>query len=187
MNNSNFDIDKLLEKGQIETELELEQSISAYKKLRILVRDNPSLKKKRKGLSNLIHEYESIHWSITTKIAKGKIKQSDEAEKIVEQEDAFISRRKEIIKIKLKSLKLNQQEFGKILGHNSKSYMSELMTGVRPFSLKDLIVISSLLKIDLNDLVFRSIPLEERRKIKSAIKKLGKPKLKLNTREFAFV
>lgn len=104
---------------------------------------------------------------------------------MVEEEGQFYQKRKELIKSKLSKLNLNQQEFGRILGHTSKSYMSELMNGVSPFSLKDLILISRLLKIDLEDLVFTIIPPEERKKIERSIRKLDKLKLKLNPGEFA--
>ena len=98
----------------------------------------------------------------------------------------FIEARKKLIKAKLKRLGLNQQEFGKILGHDSKSYMSELMNGVVPFTLKDLIVISKLIKISLNKLIPTQIPDEEKSKIEKTINKLGKPKLKLDKNEFTF-
>ena len=181
-----FDLDNLIERGKIATELELEQASNADRKLRLLVEENPGLRKKRKELRELIYAYESKHWSKTSKISKRQIEESDEAELLVGQQEEFIRMRKELIKSKLSKLNLNQQEFGKIIGHKNKSYISELMNGVSPFSLKDLIVISSLLKVDLNDLVFTTIPYSERTKIEKAIKELDKPKLKFDNKEFAF-
>ena len=121
-------------------------------------------------------------FNIDILLQKGEI----ESELELEQQEKFIRKRKNLIKSKISKLNLTQQEFGKILGHKNKSYISELMNGVSPFSLKDLIVISRLLKKDLNDLVFTAIPFTERRKIEKTIKELDKPKLKLNTKEFAF-
>lgn len=181
-----FDIDFIISKSQIESELELEQCLNAHRKLRFLVKENPDLKKKRIILSDMIHEYESKHWSMNSTTSKQQMFDSDEAEILVEREEKFIESRKKLIKSKLSKLNLNQQEFGQIIGHNSKSYMSELMNGVNSFSLKDLIVISKLLKINLNDLVFRTIPIQQRRKIEQTIKKLAKPKLMLDSKEFAF-
>ena len=50
--------------------------------------------------------------------------------------------------------------------------MSELMNGVSPFSLRDLIVINRLLKIDLTDLVPTFLPQSDRVKIRISIQKL---------------
>ena len=88
------------------------------------------------------------------------------------------------IKIKLKKLNLSQQDFGKILGHHTKSYISELMNGIRPFSLKDLIVINRLLQIDLTDLVPTFLPLTERIKIRTSVEKLQNPGLYLSSDDF---
>lgn len=182
-----FDLNKLLKAGAIKSELELEQASQADRKLRLLEAENITAKKKRKKLRELIYAYEKKHWSSKSKINKKKIDESNEAELLVEKQEEFFRNRKKLIKSKLSKYNLNQQEFGVILGHKNKSYISELINGVNPFSLKDLIVISKLLKIDLNDLVFRSIPIEERIKIEKTIRKLDKPNLKLNRNEFALV
>lgn len=179
-------IDDLLKKGTIESELELEQALHADRQLRLLIKDNPILKKKRMELREIISSYEAENWSLNSRISKKQMEESDEAEILLEAERKFNQKRKKLIKLKLTKLNLTQQEFGQVLGHNSKSYMSELMNGISPFSLKDLIVISRLLKIDLNELVFTAISYEERRKIENTIKKLDKPKLKLDTKEFEF-
>ena len=185
MKTSAFDLDVVIKRGKIESELELEQALFADRQLRLLAKVDPSLKKKRTKLREIIGDYESKNWTLDSKVTKRQIEESNEAENIVEEEGEFYQKRKELIKSKLSKLNLNQQEFGMILGHTSKSYMSELMNGVSPFSLKDLILISRLLKIDLEDLVFTTIPLEERKKIERSIRKLDKPKLKLNPNEFA--
>ena len=65
--------------------------------------------------------------------------------------------------------------------------MSELMNGVSPFSLKDLIVINRLLKIDLTDLVPTFLSQIEREKIRESILKLKNPKIKLSKEDFVLV
>jgi transcriptional regulator with XRE-family HTH domain len=109
------------------------------------------------------------------------------AELLAEKERQFIQKRKELIRKKLKSLNLSQQDLGGVLGHRSKSYMSELVNGVSPFSLKDLIVLNRLLKIDLTDLVPTFLPQSDRAKIRTSIQKLDNPKLKLSKDDFALV
>ena len=186
MNITPFDIDELLKRGKIESELELEKSHQADRQLRLLSKENPSLNKKRMNLRDLISSYEAEHWSLSSKITKKQIEESDEAELLAEAERKFNQKRKQLIKSKLTKLNLSQQDFGQILGHGSKSYMSELMNGVSPFSLKDIIVISRLLNIDLNELVFTEISFMERKKIERIIKKFDNSKLKLDTKEFVF-
>lgn len=181
-----FNIDQLIKQGEIRNELELERASLAERKLRLMSEEIPAAKIKRMKIRELIYAYEAKHWTNRNKISESQIEQSDYAEKIVQGESDFINARKKLITSKLKKHGLNQQEFGKILGHNSKSYMSELMNGVVPFTLKDLIVISKLLKINLNKLIPTQIPEEEKTKIANIIKELGKPKLKLDKKEFAF-
>lgn len=182
-----FELDKLLKEGEIKSELVLEQASHADRKMRLLESQNPTIKTKRKKLREMIYDYERKHWSSKSKISQRRIEESDKAELVVLKQEEFIQKRKAIIKSKLSKYNLNQQEFGRILGHKNKSYISELMNGVNPFSLKDIIVISTLLKIDLDDLVFKSISIEEQQKIEKAIISLDNPKLKLNRKEFAFV
>ncbi|UZO82350.1 helix-turn-helix domain-containing protein [Aquimarina sp. ERC-38] len=175
-----FDISQLIEAGKIQDELDFERALIADRKLRILSKENPKFKSIRKKLRDLIESYEKQNWSANSKISDKKLRESDIAELIAEKERLFIQRRKELIRKKLKSLNLTQQEFGEILGHRNKSYISELMNGVSPFSLKDLIVINRLLKIDLTDLVPTFLPQSDRIKIRTTIKKLNNPKLKLS-------
>jgi len=99
----------------------------------------------------------------------------------------FINRRKKIIKQKLKGYGLTQQDLGVILGHNNKSYISELMNGIIPFSMKDLINIHRILKIELKDLVPTFLSHDERVRIKNSIDKLSSPKVKLNKDDLALV
>ena len=182
--NTQFDIKKLIELGEIQNELDFERALIADRKLRLLSKESPKFKAQRKKLRNLIEAYENKTWSPKSKIDNKKLQESDIAETIAEKERQFIERRKELIKAKLISLDLNQQDFGLILGHRSKSYISELMNGINPFSLKDLIIINRLLKIDLTDLVPTFIPQTEQVKIRASIEKLENPKLKLSKDDF---
>lgn len=182
-----FDINRFLEKGKIQNELDFERALIADRKLRVMAKENAELKAVRKKLRDLIEAYESKTWAPDAEISEDKLKESDWAEQTAEKERVFIHNRKKLIKSKLKELDLSQQDFGIILGHTSKSYMSELMNGVCPFSLKDLVVISQLLKIELNSLVPTFLPQKERIKIKCSIEKLDNPKLSLSENDFALV
>jgi len=181
-----LDISKQIESGKIQNELDFERALIADRKLRILSKENPKLKPLRKKLRDLIEHYENQNWNAETKISDKKLRESDVAELIAEKERLFIQRRKESIRKKLKNLNLTQQDFGKILGHGNKSYISELMNGISPFSLKDLIVINRLLKIDLTELIPTFLPQSDRAKIITTIKKLNNPKLKLGKDDLAF-
>lgn len=179
-----LDISKLLEIGIIQNELDFERALIADRKLRVLSKEDSKYKVIRKKLRGLIENYENKNWSSNSRITDEKIQESDLAELIAEKERQFIQNRKELIRKELKKLELTQQNFGAILGHRSKSYVSELMNGISPFSLKDLIVINRLLKIDLTDLVPTFLPQPDRVKIRTTIQKLDNPKLKLSIDDF---
>lgn len=181
-----FDVNQLIESGKIQNELDFERALIADRKLRVLSKENPKFKSVRKKLRDLIEQYENQNWSSDSKISDKKLFESDIAELIAEKERLFIQRRKELIRKKLKNLNLTQQDFGKILDHPNKSYISELINGVSPFSLKDLIVINQLLKIDLTDLIPTFLPQSDRVKIRTTIKKLDNPKLKLSKDDLSF-
>ncbi len=180
-----FDMDKVLEQGNIQNELDFERALIAERKLKLLSKEDPGFKLARKKLRSLIEVYENKHWSTDSVIPAKKIQESDLATIIAEKERMFIERRKTLIKAKLKRLNLSQQDLGTILGHNNKSYMSELMNGINPLSLKDLIVINRLLKIDLALLVPNVLSQADRVKIQASIEKLQNPKLKLTKDDFA--
>lgn len=182
-----FDISQLIEAGTIKNELDFERALIADRKLRVLAKKNPKLKPVRKQLRNLIAQYEMQNWSANSKISDKKLQESDIAELIAEKERLFIQRRKALIRKQLKSLNLTQQDFGIILGHRSKSYISELMNGISPFSLKDLIVINKLLKIDFTDLIPTFLSPSDQVKIRTTIEQLNNPKLKLNRDDFVVV
>jgi antitoxin component HigA of HigAB toxin-antitoxin module len=170
---------KILQKGSISSELELEKALIIERKLRLMMKENPELSESRNQLRTIIKEYEKLNWSRNAIISDEKIEESDSAEFIAEKERQFLANRKEIIKSKLTELGINQQDLGMILGH-SKSYISELINGVNPFNLKDLIIIHNLFNIKLEILIPTTIPQKESRRIKTSILKINKPKLKLD-------
>jgi hypothetical protein len=120
------DLNKLLDKDIIGNELDFERASILDRKLRVLVHEHPELADKRKKLDAMLQEYEDRVW-INAEITEEKIQESDIAEAIAEQEREFIFQRKNLIKVRLKGLSLTQKDLGKILGHTSISYMSELM------------------------------------------------------------
>lgn len=182
-----LDISKLLEEGSIQNELDFERALIADRKLRVLSKEDSNYRDIRKQLRDLIEDYENKNWPSETEITDKNIQESDLAELIVEKEHQFIENRKSLIKEHLKKLDLTQQELGQILGHKSKSYMSELMNGLSPFSLKDLIVIHRLLKINLTELVPTFLTQSDQIKIRESILKLDNPKLNLSKDDFELV
>jgi len=166
-----FDINDLLESGSIGDELDYERALIFDRKLRVLSKENPELKLVRKKLRDLIEKYETTHWSSDHPSGK-RLRENEAANRIAELERLFIHNRKNLIRKKLKSLGLNQQDLGLILGHPSKSYMSELMNGICPFTLRDLVVIHRLLKIDLSDLVPTFLSTQERLQIDTSVARL---------------
>lgn len=73
-------------------------------------------------------------------------------------------------------LEITQENLASILGHKSKTHMSELMNGIKPFTLKDLIIINHLLKIEISILIPIFLSTEEQTKINKAVEKLDKSK-----------
>ena len=108
--------------------------------------------------------------------------EAETAEQIVEIERRFIAQRKEVIRKKLKTFDMNQTDLAILLGHK-KSYMSELINGVSQFSMKDLVIIHRVLRIDLAKLIPTYLQNETRERIKQSIEQLNKPKLKLTKKD----
>jgi transcriptional regulator with XRE-family HTH domain len=182
---TNFDVDKIIKSGKIDNELDFERALIADRKLRLLAKEDPDLKSIRKELRNIIHNYENSEWSDKS-VTEDKIAENDIAGDVAEKEREFVDKRKALIKERLKALNLSQQELGLILGHKSKTYMSELMNGLCPFSLRDLIIINRILKIETNYLVPNFLSKNDQIKVKSAIEKLNKPKIKLTKKDLIF-
>jgi hypothetical protein len=59
--------------------------------------------------------------------------------------------------------------------------MSELVNGIKSFTLKDLIIINRLLKININVLIPVFLSKEDQIKIKEVVVKLNKPKVRLTS------
>lgn len=64
-----------------------------------------------------------------------------------------------------------------LLGHRSKTHISELMNGIKPFTLKDLVIINRVFKIELTKLVPVYLSKEDQIKVKKALKQLGKSEI----------
>lgn len=177
---------KIIQKGFISNELELEKALIIERKLRLMINENFELSETRNQLRAIIKNYENINWSKNAIITDEKIKDSNLAEFTAEKERKFLATRKEAIKSKLTEMGINQQDLGLILGH-SKSYISELINGINPFTLKDLIIIHTLFNIKLECLIPTTIPQKESKRIKSSILKINKPKLKLAKEDLVLI
>lgn len=183
---THFDIEKLIENGSITNELDLERAMIADRKLRLLAKDNLHFKNLRSKLRDLIEAYENKEWSDLNDLTNEKIDESDKSEIIAEQERIFIENRKQQIRKRLKSLDLTQEDLASILGHKSKTHMSELMNGIKPFTLKDLIIINRILKIDIKELIPIFLSNDDQIRIKMVVKELNKPQLKLEKGDLMF-
>lgn len=180
---THFDIEKIVKSGLISNELDYERALIADRKLRLLANANLHFKNLRLKLRDLIEKYENSVWSDVDQIDQDKLLESDKFERIAESERLFIENRKQSIRNKLKVFDLTQENLASILGHKSKTHMSELMNGIKPFTLKDLIIIHRLLKIEITLLVPVFLSKEDQTKVKDAIKKLDKPKLKITSED----
>lgn len=176
---THFDIEKMVAEGAISNELDYERALIADRSLRLLAKEDVHFKKLRAELRDLIEAYEKQHWANSNEIDASKVLESDQAEKIAELERLFIQERKEAIREKLKDLKLTQEDLAKLLGHRSKTHMSELINGIKPFTLKDLVVIHRLLQINIDTLIPTFLSLDDEQKIKAAVRKIAKPGLML--------
>ncbi|MCK5824589.1 MAG: helix-turn-helix transcriptional regulator [Ichthyobacteriaceae bacterium] len=150
---------------------------------KIETEDDSSLKSVQQHLLALIEKYEKEHWSNETSISDEQVKESDNAEKIVNAENIFIKKRKTLIKDKLKESGISQKDFGGILGHKP-NYISELMNGIRPFSRDDIVVIHRLFDLDFNDLIPTFLKEEVTTHIKTTLKKLRNSKVGLKIKDF---
>lgn len=167
----------------LSSELEFEKASSLYLKLRVLVKEDDSYIPVRRHVRKLIKKYELEHWTEEENVTDEQVKESDLAEQLVQLENLFYQRRKELIKLSLKSNDLNQSDLAKLLRH-SKSYMSELINGLRPFSKEDIVVMNRLFKISLEDLMPTFIKDERASHIRRTLKSLPNNKIKLTRKDF---
>ncbi len=167
---------------QLDNEYDLQKALLLDRKLRLMVKENPDLKPIHDKLFYLIQDYEEKKWSDSDNIPDNQFNEAETAEQIVEIERKFIIQRKEIIRKKLKSYDMNQTDLAILLGHK-KSYMSELINGVSQFSMKDLVIIHRVLRIDLVKLIPTYLQNETRERVKKTISQLNKPKLRLRKKD----
>src|SRR5690606_37392071 len=109
-----IDIREIEKIERLENEYDLEKASLLERKLRLMIDENPGLKPLRKKLRDLIKEYEDREWSDFDKIKDSLIKESDEAEDIVNYEQKFVNKRKDAIRKKLKEYDMTQQDLGLI-------------------------------------------------------------------------
>jgi len=173
-----LEIDNILNLNELKNELEFERATVIYGKLRWMVKEDSSLESLRQHLKSLIMQYEKTHWVEESEINDEKIAESDIAEKIVNSENVFIQKRKELIRGKLKEIGISQQDLAKILGHRP-NYMSELINGVRPFSRDDIVVLHRLFGIDFKNLIPPFLKAEVTNHIKSTLQELKNTKIRL--------
>ena len=185
-----LDIKNVLRRGFISDEIEFERVLILYRKLRLVKENRPELAESYNHLRVLIKNYEEENWNNETEITEDRINESDTAEFLAEQERLFLKQRKQLIKTKLKAFDLNQQDLGILLGH-TKSYISELINGIHPFSNKDLIIIHRIFGIKLEALIPTMIPPMEQSRLKDSLAKINKPnfysKLKTKNQGVAFL
>jgi transcriptional regulator with XRE-family HTH domain len=167
-------IDNIFKIERFESELDVERASVLRRKLRLMAKDDPKYISANKRLKELITEYEARVWNPDKKISDQQIAISDLSAEIAEAERKFYQKRKQIIREKLKEYGLKQEDLGKLLGH-SKSYMSELINGIKPLSKTDISLIKNLLKIDIADLFPAVVDVETRLKVKKSIEELNNP------------
>ena len=173
-------IERVIKKGTITNELDYDRALIADRKLRLLAKESPHFKTMRSKLRDIIVQYESSEWNDIDKIDDKKLIESEKSEHIAEQERLFIENRKQAIRKKMKEADLTQENLASILGHKSKTHMSELMNGIKPFTLRDLIIINRLLKIDMDILIPRFLSTKDQVEVKENLEKLGKLGVKLS-------
>jgi transcriptional regulator with XRE-family HTH domain len=178
-----FSIQNIKNITTLKSELEYEKASSLFLQLRVLVKEDQSYEPIRNYLHELIRNYEKLHWANEQLVTDNQIKKNDLAEALVQAENEFYHKRKDLIKRKLKEAGLNQNDLAKILGHR-KGYMSELINGLRPFSKEDLIVINRLFIIKLEDLIPTFIKPARALQIKTTLESLSNNRLKLSKKDF---
>jgi plasmid maintenance system antidote protein VapI len=178
-----FSIQNIQKITSLTGELEYEKASSLFLQLRVLIKNDQSYEPIRNHLRDLIKNYEKNNWSNEDTVTNNQIKESDFAEALVEAENEFYQKRKELIKSKLKETGFNQNDLAKILGHR-KGYMSELINGLRPFSKDDLVIINRLFKIRLEDLIPAFINQDRAAHIKKTLESLSNSKVRLTKQDF---
>src|SRR5690606_40480492 len=99
---TDFDIEKIVEKGSITNLLDYERALLADRKLRLLSKGSTHFKNLRGKLRNIIEAYEKSEWSDVDTVTEEKILESEAYERMAELERKFIENRKLEIRKKLK-------------------------------------------------------------------------------------
>lgn len=165
-------IKRILDAGRIETELECEQIALAKRYLRLQEENQPDLGATIEALRNLVIEFEDRCWSDRSLITDAQVQESEAAEIQAEREYVFIRQRRKLILAKLQELSLKQKDLSLLLNH-SKSYTSELLNGIRPFSTNDLKLIHLLFEIPLTDLIITIPSQDTLSRLETAIAKIS--------------
>lgn len=165
-------IRKILDAGRIETELDHERVLLADRHLRLQQETQPDLRPTRKAISDLIVEFEARCWSDENLVTDAQMEESDAAEIQAEKEYVFLWNRRKLILEKLQALSLKQKDLALLLNH-SKSYISELLNGIRPFSTNDLKLIHLLFEIPLQDLIITIPSQDTLARLEAAIDKIS--------------
>jgi transcriptional regulator with XRE-family HTH domain len=173
------DLDNILKTGSLTNELDFERASNIDRKLRTLIKEQPELANKRRQLRNILKAYENKVW-VDQEPTTAKLAESALAEIVAEHERIFYHRRKELIRKKRQALGLSQKDLGKILGHKSVTYISELINGINSFTTNDLVAIHLLLKIDFKDLIPTVLNIRDREKLAISVQELNHPNLKLD-------
>lgn len=176
---THFNIESLVKKGYIKCELDYEKALLADRQLKLLVKESPHFKTLRYKLRDIIDKYESCKWCDVDKIDDNKQIENDKTEHIAEQERLFIENRKQAIEKKIKEYDLTLENLASILGRKSKTHMSELMDGIKSFTVRDLIIINRLFNIEMDVLLPRFLSKQDQEEVKEAVKKLDNPKVKI--------
>lgn len=174
---SEMDIEALVRQGELTSEMDLQRASLGVNLLGVESKHNPALVPLRRKLVSMIIAYEAEHWSGKQPVSDEQVEESDLAEQRVAAEMQFLKDRKERILKSLEQYTLNQNDLAAILAH-SKSYTSELLNGIRSFSMNDLIIIHRLFKINLEDLIFTEISADVEERIRATIQKSTKNALK---------
>lgn len=149
-------MENLIEINSIESELDLERAIQLRRKLKALNRSKDreiDYTDQIKYLGQLIVSYEDKMWTAESNVTDNQIKESDEAELILNKELEFINKRKELIKSQLKCMGAKQKDLVPILGR-SASYISEIINGARSINAQDAVLLSKILNVSIDDLVY---------------------------------
>jgi len=169
---------KILKNGLLNSELEFQRASVIDRQLRMLVKEHPELVDNRNRLRSILKTYEDQHWT-NIEVTDKQVEESDLAVQIAEKENSFNLNRKQLIKAKLGEKGLTQKQLGIILGHTSETYISELINGINPFTINDLILIHKILDIGMEQLVPTTLNTQSIVRVVNAVSKLNHPKFSL--------